>query len=106
MDASYQNGLKALAGGSQPGATLIGGSTFTRFTTVASANDSSVLPPAAAGLSYVVKNAGANSMNVFPNGSTDVINALAVQTAFALAAGKTAMFVCFVAGTWDVLLSA
>lgn len=120
MDASFQNGLTALAGGAQVGATKIGtvggsgAATMNRFTTVASAADSAVLPPANAGLSYIVKNAAAaNSMNVFPAAFSqggqvggDAINALSANTAFAVAAGKTAMFVCMVNGTWDVLLTA
>lgn len=105
MDASYQNGLTALAGGGQAGATLIS-RTFSRFTTVATSGDSAVLPAAAAGLTYTVKNAGAAPLNVFPAGATDIINALAVQTAFSVANGKSAQFVCYVNGVWDTLLSA
>lgn len=118
MDASYANGLTALAGGAQIGATKIGGlasgaPTFNRFTTVVTTNDSAVLPPAAPGLWYYVKNAATNSMNVFPaaqaqGGVTggDAINALAANTAFAVAGGKTVLFMCIVAGTWEALLSA
>jgi hypothetical protein len=106
MDASYQNGLIALAGGAQVGATKIGAAgggaaTFTRFTTVATAGDSAALPPAAAGLTYFVKNAGAASMNIFPGNGTDVINTLAVNAAFPVAAGKLGMFTCMANGIWD-----
>jgi hypothetical protein len=106
MDASYQNGLTALAGGAQAGATKIGtlgggAATFTRFSTVVTAGDSAALPAAAAGLTYFVKNAGAASMNIFPGNGTDIINALAVNTAFAVAAGKIAMFTCMFTGVWD-----
>ena len=104
MDASYQNGLTALAGGGQTGATLIS-RTFTRFTTVATTADSALLPAASAGLTYTVKNAGANSMNVFPNVG-DAINALSANAAFAVAAGKAAQFFCVVNGTWDAILTA
>ena len=105
MDASYINGLTALAGGGQTGATKLS-ATFNRITTVASANDSAVLPAAAPGLTITVKNAAAsNSMNVYP-GVGDAINALSVNTAFAVAAGKCAQFNCMVAGTWDSILTA
>lgn len=106
MDASYQNGLTALAGGAQVGATKIGGqgagaASFTRFTTVVSSGDSALLPPAAAGLTYFVKNAGANPMNVFATAGSDVINALSNATAFSVPAGKLAMFTCMANGIWD-----
>lgn len=106
MDASYQNGLTALAGGAQAGATKLaavggGAASFTRFTTVATTADSAALPAAAAGLTYFVKNAGAASMNVFPGNGTDIINALAINTAFAVPAGKIGMFTCMLNGVWD-----
>jgi hypothetical protein len=106
MDASYQNGLTALAGGAQTGATRIGtlgggAATFTRFTTVATTGDSAALPAAAAGLTYFVKNAGAANMNVFPGNGTDIINTLAVNTAFPVTAGKIAMFTSMLNGQWE-----
>src|ERR1700682_6453153 len=73
MDSSYQNGLTALAGGAQVGATPIV-RTFSRFTTVATAGDSALLPSASAGLYYTLKNAGAQSMNVFPNPAINTSN--------------------------------
>jgi hypothetical protein len=105
MDASYINGLTALAGGGQTGATLLS-KTFNRITTVASSGDSVVLPAAAPGLTITVKNAAAtNSTNVYP-AVGDAINALSANAAFALAAGKSAQFTSYVAGTWDTILSA
>ena len=104
MDASYQNGLTALAGGGQTGATQIT-RTISRFTTVATGGDSSMLPPAAAGLSYTVLNSGAASMNVFPTVG-DYINAGAVNAAFAVANAKSATFFCAVNGYWNAILSA
>jgi hypothetical protein len=108
MDDSYANGLVAKAGGGQSGATPIGvlsgsgAATMNRFTTVANANDSALLPPAAPGLRYYVKNAAAsNSMNIFPAVGTDQINTLGANAAFALGAGKTVHFLCMVAGQWD-----
>ena len=53
----------------------------------------------------VANAAAVNSMNVFPQ-TGEFINALAVNTAFAIAAGKTATFTCFGAGRWHSILSA
>jgi hypothetical protein len=116
MDSSYQNNMRAFAGGGQLSATPIV-STYNRFITVATAGDSAVLPGAGPGLEYVVKNAAANSMNIFPaaasqggfpgNGPNipagDKINSLAVNVAFALAAGKSVRFFCVAPGTWETL---
>lgn len=113
---SSSDGLVALAGGGQPGATPIT-TMMARFATVANGGDSSILPPttvgggavaalpAGAGLSITVTNAGAQSMNVFPPVG-ETINALGANNAFAVAATKTATFNCFTAGQWHTLLSA
>ena len=118
MDASYQNNMTAAAGGPQLLATPIT-RTYSRFTTVATAGDSAVLPPAAPGLEYCVKNAAAaNSMNVFPAAASqggfkgdgvnipagDQINALVNNVAFALPAGRSVRFFCLTNnGIWDTL---
>jgi hypothetical protein len=109
--------MTAFAGGAQIGATPIT-KTYSRFSTVVTAGDSAVLPPAAPGLEYVVKNAAAaNSMNVFPAAASqggfrgdgpnfpagDAINTLSANTAFALASGKSCRFFCVAPGTWDSL---
>jgi hypothetical protein len=119
MDSSYKNNMTASAGGTQALATPIT-TTYSRFTVVANANDSAVLPPAGAGLEYVVKNATAtNSMNIFPAAASqggfrgdgpnfpagDSINALGANTAFALAAGKSVRFFCVAPGVWDTIPS-
>jgi hypothetical protein len=119
MDSSYQNNMTARAGGAQLGATQIT-TTYSRFTVVASAGDSAVLPGAGPGLEYVVKNATAtNSMNVFPAAASqggrpgdgpnipagDSINALANNTAFALAPGKSVRFFCVAPSVWETLPS-
>jgi len=101
---STQDGLTAHAGGGQAAASQITAMNA-RITTVATAADSVVLPPSKAGLIIYVTNAAANSMNVFP-AIGDTINALAVNTALAVAAGKTCAFVCYTAGQWHSLLSA
>jgi hypothetical protein len=101
---SALDALTAHAGGGQglafPITTMI-----SRFTVVASAGDSAILPVGVAGLSLTVINATANSMNIFPDtGST--INGAGANVAYALAAGKTAQFVTTIAGAWHALLSA
>jgi hypothetical protein len=100
------NAIVALAGGGQANAIA-----FTkhvnRVVTVATAADSVKLPLAVAGCFpvIVINAAGANSMNVFPS-LGDAINALSANTAFAMAANKTAIFFCAVSGTWNSILTA
>lgn len=102
---SYLNNIAANPGGGQGSATLLT-NVINRVVTVGTAGDSVKLPVSAGGMQVTVVNAHAtNSVNVFPNAG-EAINALAVNTAFAVAAGKTATFFCPVAGTWHALLSA
>lgn len=96
--------LVAHATGGQANGTPIT-QTLNRFTTVATIGDSALLMQSADGDEFTVINAGANSMNVFPQ-SGDVINALGANTAFAVAAGKTVTFYCVTQGQWHTLLSA
>lgn len=90
--------------------TIAGGTaitkTMSRFTTVANSGDAATLPAATVGERRYVFNKGANSLNVFPNASTEVINALSAGAAYALAATKGVLFCCMVAGTWDTILTA
>lgn len=102
---SFADALTAHAGGGQGAGTAIT-TVMSRFTVVASANDSATLPASKPGMQLTVINAaGANSMNVFP-AAGEQINALGANAAFALAAGKTVTFYCTVAGQWHSLLSA
>lgn len=98
---SSTTGLTAFAGGGQANATLLP-SAFNRVTTVASAGDSVRLPAARAGMTIVVKNAGASSMNAFP-ATGGIINALSANAAFAMAAGAVAVFVSTLDGRWDTV---
>lgn len=99
------NALTAKAGGGQSGATLCSAD-YNRFTTVASAADSALLPAAIAGREVVVINAAAtNAMNIFP-ATGENINALSANTAISLAADKTMRFFCAVNGTWNSMLGA
>lgn len=103
---SAVNALTALAGGGQANAITLSNQ-MNRVTTVATAADSVKMPPAIVGqYPIVVINAAAvNSMNVFP-ATGDAINALAANAAFAMAANKTAMFICAVPGVWNVIVTA
>lgn len=103
--SSTANAITARAGGGQALATALT-ATYNRVTTVATAADSVLLPAAVAGTRVVVFNAAAaNSMNVFP-ATGAAINALAANTAFAVAAGRGAEFVCCVDGTWNTVYGA
>lgn len=100
------NGLTALAGGGQAGATELRVQAINRVTTVATAADSTLLPYARKGSVCIVKNAAAaNSMNVFPRVG-QAVNALAADAAYAMAANKMALFACGVEGTWDASVTA
>jgi hypothetical protein len=91
--------ITAHAGGGQANAVALT-TAFSRVTTVATAGDSVRLPAAVPGASLTVFNRGAESMNVFPI-TGQSINALAADTAFAVAAGASARFVCVAPGIWD-----
>ena len=75
-----------------------------RFTTVASGTGA-ILPAAVPGMNIVIMNAGANSLQVYGNGS-DTINGIAAATGVSLASGKTAEYFTTVSGAWHQLLSA
>lgn len=96
--------LIATAGGGQASALALTAA-INRVTTVSSANDSVKLPMAVPGITTTVINAAAaNSMNVFPIAG-EIINALAANAAFAIAAGKTATFSCAGIKQWHSVLS-
>ena len=97
-------GLTAKAGGGQSGATALTGN-INKVTTVASANDSALLPAGVGGRRVSVRNGSANSMNVFPQ-TGESINEGAANAAFAVTAGKTAIFECVATGLWNATLSA
>ena len=99
MDESYSNNIVAVAGGGQSAASNIT-ATITRLTTVATTADSLTLPKAAPGLRYKIINKGANSATIYPF-SGDLINALAINAGFALAATKSVEFISVGAGVWD-----
>jgi len=62
------------------------------------------LPAATAGRCVTVINGGANTLNVYPKGASDVINALAATIPTPLPAGQLAVFGCAKAGQWNTLV--
>ena len=94
--------IAAAAGGGQANATLLT-SHFNVVSTVASANDSVVLPPLNAnmiGMVIKVKNAHAtNAIAVFP-AATQSIDFGAQNASVSLAAGSGSEFIAVAAGSW------
>lgn len=101
---SSETGVVATAGGGQANAYLVTAAK-TKVTTVATIADSIKLPPAKAGAEYMIRNSGANSMQVFGT-SPDTINAAATGTGVAQAAATSAVYFCPVDGEWFRVLSA
>ena len=101
---STTNNITATAGGTQ-GTSVQLTTVINRATTVATAGDSVRLPSAIAGLQITIYNAGAASLNVFPN-TGDSINGAGANVAFALAAGKNATFGSPVNGSYHAIVSA
>jgi hypothetical protein len=101
---SSESGITAFAGGGQSSARALT-KQVNSVDTVATAADSVRLPAATAGRVVYVINTTATSMQVF-GASTDTINGIATGTGVAQAAGKSATYVCAVAGAWYRVLSA
>lgn len=104
---SFQGAITALAGGARSALTPVLNATFCEITTVVTGADSVVLPIAKVGLNITVTNSGANSAQVFANG-TDVMfpGNVAGSVGLALAAAATADYVCTKAGRWTRYTSA
>lgn len=108
LNLSAQAGLTATPGGPQVGAISISTYNMNHFAVVATAGDSCLLgrsDVSSGGHLRVVINGGANALAVFPRPG-DMINALAVNAAFSVPAGKVAIFYCPAPGIWFALLSA
>lgn len=104
---SSKTGITATAGGTAVTSVQLNDS-YNEITTVATANDGVVLPPAKAGLRIGVLNSdAADSLRVFGNG-TDTIKtgAGAAAASSDLAAVTGALFVCFKDGLWIRFTSA
>ena len=94
-----KSNITALAGGGLSASTPVLTLGANEVTTVASSGDSVVLPKAVLGAVIFVANAGANSMQVFANGS-DTINGTAGATGVSYAAAKRVMFIAVTNGVW------
>jgi len=101
---SCTNNLVAKAGGGQSASTPVT-TVINRYSVAATVGDSATLPVAQGGMQITITNAGASSMNVFPN-TGDSINSAGANVAFALPVGKTAAFSSAGALTWHAVLGA
>jgi hypothetical protein len=105
---STKDNITAAAGGGQANATKLV-TQINRVVTVASGNDSVVLPAVSVvptGTEVTISNAHAtNSLNVYPAG-TDAIDALGASNPRAIAAGKTATFTTISPGVWHSMIGA
>lgn len=93
--------ITAHAGGGQANATQLNLG-INSVTVVATALDSVKLPEDVLGQTVVIRNYGANNLNIFP-GLGDSINALAVNTAVFLPPGIGAMFIGTNATNWTTI---
>lgn len=101
--AQFVKGVTAHAGGGQGSATVLPG-TFSRVDTVATGADSVAAPVlATVGAQFWGRNASANSMQLFGQG-TDTINGVATGTGVAVAAGKCFHGFCVEAGKWELMV--
>jgi hypothetical protein len=93
--------ITAHAGGTKSAALALKPTcSFHDVTTVATAADSILLPPAKEGEFHFVKNsAAANAMQVFGQG-TDTIDSVATGTGVSQLAGDGVMYYCLVPGNW------
>lgn len=103
---SAQDNITAHAGGGQTSAQQLYAE-VNRVTTVATAGDSVMLPPAVvnqsvtqqAGLTVFVINHGANAMQVFGSG-TDTIDDVATATGVSQMPGSATIYTCTTTGKW------
>lgn len=102
-----QDAITALAGGGAAGAPLVCYG-LNKVTTVATANDSVMLPPSLPGAIVFLENLGggaslqvfANTSSSLPTGVLDTINGTAGATGIAVTNGHTAMLMCTALGAW------
>ncbi len=104
--SSYQEAITALAGGAQLNSPAITAK-YNRVGTVATSGDSVQLPVAACGAEYLVRNDGANPLQVFgAYGSSDTIDGTAGATGISVTNGKGMLFFCTVLGRWSTIKGA
>lgn len=111
---SFQNGITAHAGGTQAAALQLSANPLViEVDTVASGNDSVMLPFAAAGMFRTVWNNGASTLAIYANvntnpltASTDTINKSTNSTSYTLTTGQAAIFFCGKNGAWFAVKTA
>ena len=101
---STANGLTATAGGTKAAALPLTAA-VNRISVCATAADSVLLMPAKLGLTILLINDGAASMQVFGQG-TDTIDEVATGTGVAVANGKRRILACYADGKWSSVLGA
>lgn len=100
MPNGTDTAITATAGGVQATAIPLKPQvSFHEVTTVATAADAVLLPPAIVGENHFVKNSGANAMQVFGSG-TDTIDSVATATGVSQLPGDAVIYVCMVAGNY------
>lgn len=87
----------------QAGATALT-SMINRIAVCANSGDGVRLPASAVGLAIIVINRGAQPALVY-GGGTDTINGIATATGVPLGVGTEAVYICDVAGNWEVSIS-
>ena len=92
------DGIVAGTTQTQAGATVLSGR-YNKIATVGTTGDGVALPAAKAGASVLIYNGGANSAQVYGNG-TDTINDIAGATGIAQGAATAVEYFCPVAGKW------
>jgi hypothetical protein len=95
---SCQDQIVATPGGGQTAAFQLEG-TFNRITIVGSAGDSVALSSAQTGSFQLIINAGAQTLDIYPNG-TDTLDNNGPGVAETLAAGSWIWFYCLAQGQW------
>ena len=98
LQESAADNITAFAGGGQANATLLSNE-LNKVTTVATAGDSVKLPPSMPGLTIVVTNKAANSMQVFGSG-VDTIDDSATASGVSQMRGSVVIYACHTAGAW------
>lgn len=93
------NNITAFAGGGQTSATALTND-LSIVTTVASSDDSVLLPSATGGMHFTVVNDGANTLAVYPTGS-EVINA--TTASYAVSPTYHTIFISDSTGSWRTL---
>jgi hypothetical protein len=98
LQESAADNITAFPGGGQTNATLLSNE-LNKVTTVATSGDSVKLPPSMPGLTLVVTNKGANSMQVYGSGA-DTIDDSAAATGVSQMRGSVVIYACHTAGAW------